>query len=109
MNEKYLNYINRNNNLMDYKMYKVVGDSMAPYYLDGDVITVKESDTAESGDDVIMLFEDLTGTLRRFIKEDNCYTFKAFNKNDKSYHYDNPDDFHIVGVVVRMTRNYKDD
>ena len=88
---------------------QVSGDSMAPYYKDGDVVIVHKQETAKSGDDVVIFSDETGGILRRFICTGKNIMLQAINPEYATYAYGSDEaqrpSFRLVGVVKEMRRS----
>mgnify|MGYP002480297593 FL=1 len=83
---------------------RIKGDSMINKgILDGDLVIVKQQNTAENGDIVVALIEDET-TVKTFYKEKNHIRLQPENEN-----YDPiivKDNITILGKVIALFRKY---
>jgi repressor LexA len=82
---------------------KVKGESMinAGIY-DGDVIIVKQQNTAENGEIIVALIED-SATVKRFYKKDNKIILHPENDNMSDMVFD---DVQVLGVVKGLMRKF---
>lgn len=85
---------------------KVTGDSMAEDgILDGDLILVRKSGTAENGDIVVALIDNNEATLRRLRKHANRIELIPANRKLASMVYPG-DRVQIQGIVIGQIRFY---
>jgi repressor LexA len=85
---------------------EVKGDSMIEAGInDGDIVVIREQDTAENGDIVVALVEDAEATLKRFRRKGGMIALEAANPAYETRVY--PD--HLVrvqGRLVGLIRSY---
>jgi repressor LexA len=85
---------------------EVKGDSMIEAGInDGDIVVIREQQTAENGDIVVALVEDQEATLKRFRRKGGMIALEAANPAYETRMY--PD--HMVkvqGRLVGLIRNY---
>jgi repressor LexA len=85
---------------------EVKGDSMIEAGInDGDIVVIREQDTAENGDIVVALVEDAEATLKRFRRKGGMIALEAANPAYETRLY--PD--HLVrvqGRLVGLIRSY---
>jgi repressor LexA len=85
---------------------EVKGDSMIQAgILDGDVVLIKKSDVADSGDIVVALIDNEEATLKRLRKRGNSIALEAANPNYETRIF-GPDRVRIQGKLVAMIRRY---
>lgn len=85
---------------------KVKGDSMAQDgILNGDLVLVRKSSTAENGDIVVALIDNTEATLRRLRKHGNRIELIPANKKLASMVYP-ADRVQIQGIVIGQIRFY---
>jgi repressor LexA len=85
---------------------EVQGDSMIQAgILDGDVVILKRTETAESGDIVVALIDSEEATLKRLRKRGNSVALEAANPNYETRIF-GPDRVRIQGKLVAMVRRY---
>ncbi len=90
----------------DHFALEVQGDSMIQAgILDGDVVILKRTDTAESGDIVVALIDAEEATLKRLRKRGNSIALEAANPNYETRIF-GPDRVNIQGKLVAMIRRY---
>lgn len=87
---------------------KVKGDSMYPYYLEGDIIIIEVTPDFNSGDDVVVFIGyDNEATLKKIHRKDNgvieleplnrYYSTRTFTPEDEP--------IRVLGVVKQLIRN----
>lgn len=85
---------------------EVKGDSMiGAGILDGDVVILKRSQSADSGDIVVALIDNEEATLKRLRKRGNSIALEAANPNYETRIF-GPDRVQIQGKLVAMIRRY---
>jgi repressor LexA len=85
---------------------EVKGDSMIQAgILDGDVVLIKKTDVADSGDIVVALIDNEEATLKRLRKRGNSVALEAANPNYETRIF-GPDRVQIQGKLVAMIRRY---
>ncbi len=85
---------------------EVKGDSMiGAGILDGDVVLIKKTDTADSGDIVVALVDNEEATLKRLRKRGNSIALEAANPAYETRIF-GPDRVRIQGKLVAMVRRY---
>jgi len=90
----------------DHFALEVKGDSMiGAGILDGDVVMIKRTDTAESGDIVVALVDNEEATLKRLRKRGNSIALEAANPAYETRIF-GPDRVRIQGKLVAMVRRY---
>lgn len=90
----------------DHFALEVKGDSMIQAgILDGDVVIIKRSDSADSGDIVVALIDDEEATLKRLRKRGNSVALEAANPAYETRIF-GPDRVRIQGKLVAMIRRY---
>ncbi len=90
----------------EYFILKVRGDSMIEAYIkDGDFIVVRKQETAENGQMVVALIDNVETTLKKFYKKNGEIILKPENPNLKPLHF-SPDRVKIQGIVVGVLRKY---
>ena len=83
---------------------RVVGDSMIDENInDGDIILVKQQDTAEDGQKVVALIDNHEVTLKRFFKEETRIRLMPANAKMQPIFVKN---VRIQGKVVGLVRRY---
>jgi repressor LexA len=90
----------------DHFALEVKGDSMIQAgILDGDVVLIKKTDIADSGDIVVALIDNEEATLKRLRKRGNSIALEAANPNYETRIF-GPDRVQIQGKLVAMIRRY---
>jgi repressor LexA len=85
---------------------EVKGDSMIEAGInDGDIVVIREQSTAENGDIVVALVEDLEATLKRFRRKGGMIALEAANPAYQTKVY--PDhQVKVQGRLVGLIRSY---
>jgi repressor LexA len=90
----------------DHFALEVKGDSMiGAGILDGDVVLIKRTEVADSGDIVVALIDNEEATLKRLRKRGNSIALEAANPNYETRIF-GPDRVRIQGKLVAMIRRY---
>lgn len=90
----------------DHFALEVRGDSMIQAgILDGDVVIIKRSETADSGDIVVALVDNEEATLKRLRKRGNSIALEAANPAYETRIF-GPDRVRVQGKLVAMIRRY---
>ncbi|MDZ4693232.1 transcriptional repressor LexA [Terricaulis sp.] len=90
----------------DHFALEVKGDSMIQAgILDGDVVIIKRTEVAESGDIVVALIDSEEATLKRLRKRGNSIALEAANPAYETRIF-GPDRVRIQGKLVAMIRRY---
>jgi len=85
---------------------EVKGDSMIQAgILDGDVVIVKRTEIADSGDIVVALIDSEEATLKRLRKRGNSIALEAANPNYETRIF-GPDRVRVQGKMVALVRRY---
>lgn len=85
---------------------EVKGDSMIEAGInDGDVVVIREGDTAENGDIVVALIEDQEATLKRFRRNGNAIALEAANPAYETRVF-RDDQVQVQGKLVGLIRTY---
>jgi len=85
---------------------EVVGDSMIDAGIhEGDVVIIKRTDTANSGEIVVALVEQEEATLKRLRKQGGTVALEAANPNYETRHF-GPDQVEVQGRLVGLIRRY---
>lgn len=80
---------------------RVVGNSMIDESInDGDIVLVKQQDTAENGQKVVALINNHEATLKKFYRERGHIRLQPANKNMEPLIFRNGRDVSIQGVVL---------
>lgn len=85
---------------------KITGDSMYPYYMEGDTIIVEINPVVESGDDVVAFIGyEYAATLKRFHYHDDYIELEPLNREYPIKKYGKNDDpVRILGKVIEIRR-----
>lgn len=90
----------------DHFALEVKGDSMIQAgILDGDVVIIRRSETADSGDIVVALVDNEEATLKRLRKRGNSIALEAANPAYETRIF-GPDRVRVQGKLVAMIRRY---
>ena len=90
----------------DHFALEVKGDSMIQAgILDGDVVIIKRTETADSGDIVVALVDNEEATLKRLRKRGNSVALEAANPAYETRIF-GPDRVRVQGKLVAMIRRY---
>ncbi len=85
---------------------EVKGDSMIDVGInDGDIVVIRESNTAENGDIVVALVEDQEATLKRFRQQGNTIALEAANPAYETRLF-RDDQVKVQGRLVGLIRSY---
>ena len=80
---------------------KVRGDSMEPYYYDGDIVFVKEQPSLDNGQIGIFIYEDEAYIKKYSLQEDGVYLV-SLNKKYPPIKIDENNTFKICGLVLTV-------
>ena len=84
---------------------RVVGSSMIDENInDGDVVLVRQQETAENGQKVVALIDNHEATLKKFYKERGRIRLQPANKNMEPLIFRNGRDISIQGIVLDVIR-----
>ena len=84
---------------------RVVGNSMIDENInDGDVILVRQQETAENGQKVVALIDNHEATLKKFYRENGHIRLQPANKTMEPLIFRNGHDISIQGVVLDVIR-----
>lgn len=85
---------------------EVAGDSMVDAgILDGDIVIIKRTDTAENGDIVVALVDENEVTLKRLRRRGNSIALEAANPRYETRIF-GPDRVRVQGRLVALIRRY---
>ena len=85
---------------------RVVGDSMIDENInDGDLILVKQQNTAENGQKIVALIDNCETTLKKFYKEKNFVRLQPANKTIEPIIIKRGRELTIQGIVIDVIRN----
>jgi len=84
---------------------RVVGSSMIDENInDGDVVLVRQQETAENGQKVVALIDNHEATLKKFYRERGHIRLQPANKNMEPLIFKNGRDVSIQGIVLDVIR-----
>src|SRR3989339_1842260 len=84
---------------------RVVGNSMIDENInDGDIVLVRQQETAENGQKVVALIDNHEATLKKFYKEREHIRLQPANKNMEPLIFRNGRDVLIQGIVLDVIR-----
>src|SRR3989344_3536886 len=84
---------------------RVVGSSMIDENInDGDVVLVRQQETAENGQKVVALIDNHEATLKKFYKERGHIRLQPANKNMEPLIFRNGQDVSIQGIMIDVIR-----
>lgn len=87
-----------------YYALTVRGESMIEEGIyDGDIVVIREQNTANNGDTIVAIVQDNLATLKKFFKEKNRIKLQPANLNLKPRFYR---EIEIRGKVVSLIRKY---
>ena len=93
----------------EYFGLKISGDSMSPTIMNGDIVIVRKTNTADSGNIVIALVNGEDGICKKLIRRQDGIILKSLNEEYGNFEYTNDDiqklPVIIVGVVEQLRRN----
>ena len=85
---------------------EVKGDSMIDVGInDGDIVVIRETNTADNGDIVVALVEDQEATLKRFRQSGNTIALEAANPAYETRLF-RDDQVKVQGRLVGLIRSY---
>ncbi|MFH1564245.1 MAG: transcriptional repressor LexA, partial [bacterium] len=85
---------------------RISGDSMIDENInDGDLVLVKQQDTAENGQKVVALVDNYEATLKKFYKEKNYIRLQPANKTIEPIIIKRNRELTIQGIVIDVIRN----
>ncbi len=92
----------------DLFMLEVSGDSMIEAGIfDGDRIIVRKQETAENGEIVVALVDDLEyATVKRFYKKPDKIILHPENPDFEDFVYDKTEQVRILGKVIGLLRKF---
>jgi len=95
----------------EYFGLKIKGNSMFPTYMDGDVIIVQKQDSAESGDDAVVIVNGDDATFKRITITDDSVILKPLNPEYEPLFFTKEQaqklPVCILGVAVEIRRKIK--
>lgn len=84
---------------------EVVGESMSPEYLPGDIIFIDPEVVAQSGDDVVAVVDEYSeATFKRLIAEPETMRLKAINSEWHPRYMEISSPCSIIGTVIYVGR-----
>ncbi|MFA5172849.1 MAG: transcriptional repressor LexA [Candidatus Paceibacterota bacterium] len=84
---------------------RVVGESMIDENInDGDIVLVKQQETAENGQKVVALIDNHEATLKKFYKERGHIRLQPANKTMEPLIFRNRQDVSVQGIVLDVIR-----
>lgn len=88
---------------------QIEDDSMFPMIIKNDVVIIKEQDYCnENSISVFRSIKTAKAVVRKFIAVDNqAVIFQALNSTHKSFYFNKPEQYEIIGVVVGLHRDFK--
>ena len=90
-----------------YFLLRATGDSMDKAGInDGDLVLVRQQQTAENGDKVVALIDD-EATVKEFQRHKNCVVLMPKSKNKDYKPIILTDNFQVQGVVVTAIPNFE--
>ncbi len=96
-------------NTGEFYALRVVGDSMIDENInDGDLVLVKQQDTAENGQKVVALVDNYEVTLKKLYKEKNYIRLQPANKTIEPIIIKRDRKLTIQGIVIDVIRNEED-
>ena len=85
---------------------RVIGNSMVDEKInDGDIVLVRQQDTAENGQKVVALIDNYEATLKKYYRERGHIRLQPANKSMEPIILRNERDFAIQGIVLDVIRN----
>lgn len=89
----------------NYGALEVVGDSMSPKYLPGDIVIFKVQGDCESGQDCIVYVNGFDATMKKVIKKDGGIMLQPLNSKYDPKYFTKQDDIKILGIIVQIRRS----
>ena len=86
---------------------EVVGDSMVPYLLEGDILVVHRQPYAVNGNIIVVYDPALNGyTVKKYIQNGDSVVLQPYNDQYKPMKYNNPTEqqLNLYGVCVGLER-----
>ena len=94
----------------DYFALKVKGDSMAPVFIEGDIVIIKKQNDCESNEYAVVIINGDEGTLKKIKKTDNGIILQPLNPAYGPVMYTKEEmktiPIIIVGVVKQLKREF---
>lgn len=95
----------------EYFALRVAGDSMAPKYLEGDVLILRKQEDCESGKECVVAVNGFDATFKKVIKKESGIMLQPLNPNYEPQVFSNEDietlPVRILGTVVELRRTIK--
>lgn len=89
---------------------RIKGDSMAPRFVEGDVVIVRKQETADSGDIVVALVNGDSATIKKLKRHQNGITLVPSNSAYEPMYYSNEEIMDlpvtILGKVVELRAKF---
>lgn len=87
---------------------KVKGNSMYPFYLEGDTIILEITTDFNSGDDVVVFVgDDYEATLKRIHRKEDHIELEPLNREYPTHSYsENSEPVRVLGVVRELRRSF---
>jgi len=93
-------------NAGDFYALKVVGNSMVEENInDGDIVLVRQQDTAQNGQKVVALIDNYETTLKKFYKERGQIRLQPANKTIEPIIIKKDKELTIQGIVIDVIKN----
>lgn len=92
----------------EYFCLNIIGDSMEPQILEGDLALVHKQSTIASGDLAVVLIGDEEATIKRVFKAGKDLVLQPFNSSYpvRVFGHKEQNELRILGKVVRTSRNW---
>lgn len=91
-----------------YFALQIKGDSMEPEYLDGDVIIVLKQESAETGEDVVVMVNGYDATFKRLSKVEDGIILRPINPKYDPLHFSAEDvrglPVKVLGICIELRR-----
>ena len=89
---------------------RIKGDSMEPRFVEGDVVSVRKQETADSGDIVVALVNGDSATIKKLKRHQNGITLVPSNSAYEPMYYSNEEimelPVNILGKVVELRAKF---
>jgi len=90
----------------EFDALRVIGNSMIDENInDGDLVLVKQQDTAENGQKVVALIDDYEATLKKFYKEKRFIRLQPANREIEPIIIKGDRELTIQGIVIDVIKN----
>lgn len=91
----------------EYFALQLNGDSMAPKYLDKDIVIFKKQNTIDSNQEAIVYVNGYDATFKKVIIKDDCsITLQPLNPLHDPILVDKDETFTVLGVPVELRRKF---